>query len=74
MGLSKEQQKKALEFRNITNDGLGAKESPEVLVGGRFQGNGDNTTSIDSHDDLAHGELDICTKGNNDDTLLHFLI
>jgi hypothetical protein len=53
---------------------LGAKESPEVLVGGRFQSNGDNTTSIDSHDDLAHGELDICTKGNNDDILLHFLI
>jgi hypothetical protein len=73
MGLSEEQQEKALELRNITNGRSGAKESLEVLVGGCFQGNGDNMTSIDSRDP-AHEELDVCTKGNNDDTLLHVLI
>jgi hypothetical protein len=30
--------------------------------------------TIDSRDDPAHEELDVCTKGNNDDTLLHVLI
>jgi hypothetical protein len=80
MGLCEEQQKKALELRNMTNGRSGAKESLEATgtdgascnpapAGGCCQGNGSNTTRVDAHDDPAHEELDFRTKGNNDYTL-----
>jgi hypothetical protein len=59
MGLSEEQQKKALELRNMTNGGSGAKESLEatgtdgascnpVPTGGCCQGNGGGFTCCQS--------------------------
>jgi hypothetical protein len=59
MGLSEEQQKKALELRNMTNGGSGAKESLEATVtdgascnpapaGGCCQGNGGGFTCCQS--------------------------
>jgi hypothetical protein len=33
-----------------------------------------NTVSVKAGDDPQHEELDVCTTGNKDDTLLHVLI
>jgi hypothetical protein len=55
------------------NSETGGASSNRALVGGCYQGNGRNMTSVDARDEPLH-ELDVPGVGNKDDTLLHVLM
>jgi hypothetical protein len=49
------------------------KRSRKDIINGKSMETPDvdvtNMTTIDAHDDQLHEEFDVCTTGNNDDTL-----